>query len=291
MDIERGMARQWRAELSALDVAPITENLRKLGIDQKLCKSLEDCKTLAETIVRDNSKPFERMALAIAFFRIPHQYHQDILRRWSLPGYPRIDSYAPYTAYTMTVELFYFFAVAAHLISDQRASNRVDISYLHYLPFGHMFVSTDKLHRKCAPLFLRDDQRFVWGLDLKKDLVEINGHFKDLSESELERGIMAFAKAPPETTSSLTRELRRVFLSPGTDYEKPDPDPPPRDSEATKKLIEDMKRWEKAPTVDFSALPADDQGLQIMSFKRMVSKKKGSWWVLPKDLEADDKDD
>ena len=92
MDVERGMARQWRAELGALDVAPITENLRKLGIDQKLCKSLEDCKALAETIVRDNSKPFERMALAIAFFRIPRQYHQDILRRWSLSGYPRIDS-------------------------------------------------------------------------------------------------------------------------------------------------------------------------------------------------------
>lgn len=291
MDIERGMAKQWRAELGTLDIAPITENLRKLGIDQKLCKSLEDCKKLAEVIVNDNSKPFVCMALAIAFFRIPHQYHRDILERWSLFGYKRLGGYAPYTSYAMTVELFYFFAVAAHLISDQRASNRVDISYLHYLPFSHMFVSTDKLHRKCASLFLRDDQRFVWGQDLKIDLAEINGHFAGLPEVELERGITAFAKAPPETTSSLTRELRQVFLRPGVDDEKQGADPTSRDSEAEKKLVENLKQWEKAPSVDFSELPADDEDLQLMSFKRMVPKKKGSWWVLPKDLKADDKDD
>ena len=161
----------------------------------------------------------------------------------------------------MRVELFYFFAVAAHLISEQRASNRVDISYLHYLPFGHMFVSTDKLHRKCAPLFLRDDQRFVWGQDLKKDLVEINGHFKGLPESELEKGIMRFAKVPPETTMSLTRGLRREFLRPGIDDERSDPEPPPRESEATKKLIADIKQWEESPSVDFSELPANDEDL------------------------------
>lgn len=289
LDVERGMARQWRAELGALDFKPITENLRKIGIDQSLCKTLEECKSLGETIVRDGSKPFERMGLAIAFLRIPRQYHHDILRRWSLSGYQRIDQFAPYTAYVMTVELFFFFAVAAHLISDQRASNRVDISYLHYLPFGHMFVSSDRLHRRCAPLFLRDDQQFVWGQDLKKDLVEIDEHFKGLSESELERGIMAFAKAPPETSTSLTRGLRRDFLRPGIDDETPDP--PPRDTEATRKLIEDVKKWEKAPGADFSELPDDNEDLQAMTFQRMVPKKKGSWWVLPKDLEYRDDDD
>ena len=290
MDVERGMARQWRTELGAVDVAPITENLRKLGIDQKLCKSLEDCKTLAETIVHDNSKPFDRMALAIEFFGIARQHHRDILERWSLSSYQRIETYAPYTAYAMTVELFYFFAVAAHLISDQPASNRVDISYLHYLPFGHMFVSWDKLHRKCAPLFLRDNQRFVWGQDLKSDLAEINSHFKGFPQSELERGIMAFAKVPPETPSSLTRELRRAFLRPGIDDERSDLDPPESDSEATKKLLEDLEQWQKAPSADFTEMPADDNDLQVLSFERVAPKKKGSWWLLPKDLEEDDTD-
>lgn len=72
-----------RAELGALDFKPIPENLRKIGIDQSLCKSLEDCKSLAESIVCDSSKPFERMGFAIAFLRIPRQYHNAVLRRWS----------------------------------------------------------------------------------------------------------------------------------------------------------------------------------------------------------------
>ena len=61
-------------------------------------------------------------------------------------------------------------AIAAHLISPERPSNRTDIAYLFYLPFCMMFVSSDKLHRETANLFLRADQEFVWGLDLKDDL-------------------------------------------------------------------------------------------------------------------------
>ena len=174
---------------------------------------------------------------------------------------------------------------------DQRpASLESRGHFIPALPALRSYVCVvGSLHRRCAPLFLRDDQRFVWGQDLKKDLVEIDEHFKGLSESELERGIMAFAKAPPETSTSLTRGLRRDFLRPGIDDETPDP--PPRDTETTRKLIEDVKKWEKAPGADFSELPDDNEDLQAMTFQRMVPKKKGSWWVLPKDLEYRDDDD
>src|SRR5262249_30399605 len=36
-------------------------------------------------------------------------------------------------------------------------------------------VSSDDLHRRTAPLFMRPDQAFVWGIDLKRALKAING--------------------------------------------------------------------------------------------------------------------
>lgn len=44
--------------------------------------------------------------------------------------------------------------------------NRVNVSFLCYLPFAHIFVSQDRLHRAAAPLFMTDHQRFVSPADL-----------------------------------------------------------------------------------------------------------------------------
>lgn len=105
--------------------------------------------------------------------------------------------YAPYVAHVLTVELFFQIALVSHQISSGRTTNRTYISYLFYLPFCMLFVSSDRLHRRCAPLFLRSDQEFVWGPELKQDLAKLNQHYADLPDSTKERGIMSFASTPP----------------------------------------------------------------------------------------------
>jgi hypothetical protein len=52
----------------------------------------------------------------------------------------------------------------------------VDIAYLYYLPFCMVFASSDNLHKRVVPLFLRPDQSFVEGPDLKADLKKIDEH-------------------------------------------------------------------------------------------------------------------
>lgn len=79
----------------------------------------------------------------------------------------------------------------------------MDVAYLCYLPFCNLFVSGDALHRRCAPLFLREDQDFFWAPDLKEDLAKINSHFMSFPEEEKERGLFQFAADPPD--GSLTR--------------------------------------------------------------------------------------
>lgn len=56
-----------------------------------------------------------------------------------------------------------------------------------------IFISSDKLHRSCAPLFLNDNQEFIWGDDLKNGLKEIDIHYSSYPESVKEKGIFSIS--------------------------------------------------------------------------------------------------
>ena len=142
---------------------------------------------MASQIVHAKKNPFDQLALLFAFVSIPEHYAKPVLQRWHVEGYRPLAEHAPYSAHVLAVELFFQIALAAHLISTGRASSRIDIAYLFYLPFCTLFVSGDKLHRKCAPVFLRSDQEFVWGFHLKAELARLNGEFAKLPEAEKER--------------------------------------------------------------------------------------------------------
>jgi hypothetical protein len=149
-----------------------------------------------------------------------------------------------------------------------------------------VFVSNDRLHQRCAPLFMRENQEFVWGPDLKADLARINAHFLNAPDAEKELGIMRFAHAPPKNDGSLVRRLRARFL--GTDYDDRPPPGPPRNDEKSKKLVEKLTRWQHAPAAEQTDAPRsvslDD--MESVSMARLVPKRKGSWWLVPKDLKG-----
>lgn len=134
LQVERQFARVWRDALKSLDLSMVAQRFRALGIDGKSCKSLADAKTIAEGVVRSRDKPFDRIALALQFLDIPRGLHQRIIERWSIIGYPALTDYSPYVAHVLEVEIFFQIALAANLISSERASNRTDIAYLFYLP-------------------------------------------------------------------------------------------------------------------------------------------------------------
>ena len=138
--------------------------------------------------------------------------HQQTLKRWVKSGKPPLAGFAPYTAFILEVEIFFQIALTAQLISSERASNQLDIAYLFYLPFCMMFVSSDRLHRRCAPLFLRANQQFVWGPDLKANLGQINEHYLELPESTREEGVYSFAEEPPPIGNQAVRNLWTQLL-------------------------------------------------------------------------------
>lgn len=286
LQIERSLAKAWRESLNSLDLLTVASGMRAMGIDPKTCKSLEKAKQMADSFVNDKDKPLDRMKLTCIVLNIPRESEYFILERWQAHGCPALSEYAPYAAYVLTVELFFHIALGAQLIAAERPSNRVDIAYLFYLPFCMVFVSSDNLHQRCVPLFLRADQTFVWGLDLKNDLQRLNTHYTQLPETEKEKGIMRFAPHPPNDNECLVSSLWDRHLRPWRDRPA---NQFPRDPAKDKDLIEYLTKFTKASPLKINQVDFAPEDSDVLVIERQVRKKKGKWWQVPKDLpETDD---
>jgi hypothetical protein len=286
LEIERLYANGWREALQTLDLNEVANNFRALGIDGRSCKTIEEAKALAVSIVSGRDKPFEHMKLAILFLRIPRELHRLILERWSIVNYPALTEYAPYVAHVLTIEIFFQIALAANLISSERPSNRTDIAYLFYLPFCMAFVSSDKLHRKCAPIFLRHDQQFIWGPELKDDLAQINSLYLNLPEAEREKGLMSFSSYPPKEGDHLVSRIWDHHFPNWRRREHIDISKTQMDKS---KLVDEINMMTDAPALLPEEVDFDPSKAESLTLQRMVRRKKGSWYQVPKDLKNTDK--
>ncbi len=283
-EVERLHAREWRAMLANLNLPAVAKGVKALGIDSGAVKTLEDAVELARRVINTGTRPFDQMQLAFHFLSIPEDLMRPLLARWSVDGYRPLSQYAPYVAHVLTVEIFFQVALGAGLISAERASNRADIAYLFYLPFCNIFISSDKLHRRCAPLFLGAGREFVWGPDLKIDLRRLNDHYAQLPEQEREKGILHFANWPTGSDDDLVVALWNRHL-PGWSSIKESTAPMRSDSE--KELVSRIKAMQNAPTVEPPVPSSEEDEVSELSIERFVLRKKGNWYQMPKDLQAD----
>jgi hypothetical protein len=238
---------------------------------------------MAQAIVTGTNNPFAQLSLAVTFLQIPQHLHSRIIQTWQQNGRRPLSEFAPYAAYVLSIEIFFQVALAANKIATERPSNRMDIAYLFYLPFSSLFVSSDHLHRRTAPLFTRPDQQFVWGHDLKPALKAINDHFLTLPEAEKEKGLMSFASAPPQ--GNLVAEIWDARMRRGYREEpsvKMDP-------EEEKKLVERLKAFRKQETLHAGDASVGED--EMMSVTRSVRRKRGSWYQVPKDMPDTTDDD
>lgn len=282
MEVEWQFARVWRDAVNGIDLAAGARHLRAMGITSKSCKTLKDAKDLADAVVCGQSNRLERMSLGFALLGVPTKVQRGILDRWRKSGCPPFHEFAPYAAHVATVDLFFHFSLAAGLIGEERRSNKVDMAYLYYLPFCAVFISRDKLHQRCAPLFLTPEQDFTWGDDLKGALKEINAHFSSLSEVEKENGVMRFASLPPNMSNdTVTRLWDRHF--PGWRKVR-DVQPSLDDVEKTRGLVDQMNELSSSPGLRPEDVDFDVRDPESMSIQRMVRARKGGWWQVPKSV-------
>jgi len=80
---------------------------------------------------------------------------------------------APYAFYCLKVFALFLGAYKFDLFLEKKTDDQIDLEYLFYLPFCHVFSSNDSFHMTLAPPLMGKDQVFLLGKDLKKGIQEI----------------------------------------------------------------------------------------------------------------------
>ncbi len=206
LQVERLMAKAWRQALSNVDYEENYILFQKWFVGREKPRTLPSARSFVDAII-DGPDQESIFRLGLTLLGVPWISQERTLARWQAEGKPLIRQFTPYFRHVFSVDFFFYLAIAADLISRARPSNKVDLAYPYYLPFCMVFASNDRLHKKVAPLFLRDDQTFMEGSALKADLDKLDQHYSLLPEEVKNQGIYRFAAAPPTECSFLVTQL------------------------------------------------------------------------------------
>jgi hypothetical protein len=273
-DVEHHFAKRWREHLTR-DSSMVRQALEVMGVRFGDCKTLADAKAMAEAFVASTNSPRDRINIAKVVLGFSYNLEDKIYGRWKDAGFPSLPTFARYGAYSFTVAVFLHIAIGAELLVE---GDKMDISYLYYLPFCNLFVSSDKLHRRSAPLFMREDQRFVWGQDLKANLKQIAEHYMSKSEEERERGLFELAPAPPSEAEGLVAELYDQY---GGENWRDRRNRPPIDQTRHPEVMQALQRMSEAPTEPDD--PDNDEEVEMLRIDRHIRRKRGNFYTVRKD--------
>ncbi len=287
LEVEKQHAKRWRQELESVDLKAMRESFHGIWEQAGKPRNFGDIKALAATLI-DGPDQHAVLRMGLALTIIDTGWVEQIVTRWESLGRPPIRDYAPYFTHVLTVDLFFYLAIAAGLIGSDRKSNKADIAYLYYLPFCMVFTSKDNLHVRTVPYFLRTDQSFVNGVDLKADLRRLDEDYSTFPEEEKEGGLFAFANYPPNDDSYLVTQLWNKHMKPpdgkpapkGPTVEVKTLNVPPAGSDP-KEILKVLNDFEaKATPLGPDADIAMEEAA-VVTFQRFVRRAKGKWNRVP----------
>ncbi|OGZ66583.1 MAG: hypothetical protein A3C58_02675 [Candidatus Staskawiczbacteria bacterium RIFCSPHIGHO2_02_FULL_34_10] len=288
LNLERLFAKAWRQDLSNINLEESYKTFQSFFPISKP-KNLTEVKKIVDFHINESNQG-EVLQYGLSLLGASPQFRAEILFRWQKLGKPLIKDFAPYFLHVFSIDLFFYIAIAADLIGRGRPSHKIDIAYLYYLPFCMIFTSNDNLHAEIAPFFMRENQTFFRGADLKLDLAKIDQHFSALPEEVKSGGVTSFAIYPPDDSSFLMARLWDKHM-PKWRHNKMTHEPmPDRDSEITKKIMEEIKDF-KEKAVPVSGNSCSTKEADHMLIERKVRMYKGKWMRFPPEVMEQSKDE
>mgnify|MGYP000483512676 CR=1 FL=1 len=235
--LEHEMAAEWQDTLEELDLSAISQSMKWAESHIKNLKTPEEILAFIDKALGNDA--YKILLMALQYLGVPSNHHARILARWQHFGRRPLPEFAPYAAYVLKVDLFFNFLITRRLISDQRASHKIDFTYFYYLPFTTFFTSNDKLHKQMAPLLLREDQRFIEQPALKKDMAALTEYYESLPEEVKKTGTRNYAAWPPREGDFLVSRLYdQVYGDLEPNWRKDaERKPEPRDPEEDKRIL------------------------------------------------------
>jgi len=280
LETEREFAKDWRSALNNSDFESSIAMAGNIVPQTQRFSDLSKIKDFIDTFLANTDE--HHFQLLFEILGIPQKARSKIIQRWVELGNPNLKQFAPYAYHVFSVDLFFFLSLAHGHISRERASNKVDIAYLYYLPFAHILVSNDKLHVRTAPLFLDNDQQFIHGSKIKPELHILNAYYETLPEEVKEEGIIRFASYPPQQIIGEIHRLWDKYLPIWRKHDVEDKSKPRASIATDSKLLEHLKANEKAPIYTGRQVSSDDA--RFVQITRNIRSKKGKWFTVPKEV-------
>jgi hypothetical protein len=199
---EKIRAEQWQKVSRAPSFDVLYSNLfLAKNIVVPSVKNEDELRTVVDEWADDSKLQREWLDLLERVFMLPENTKAAIRVRWSREG-TRLRKFAPYAHFCLRVWLA-LVAGVHHRLLKWAPTHIIDVQYLHYLPFCHVFSSEDRTHRLLAPVLMRQDQSFVLGRELKAGLHREIDEWENLTPLERDRRAYALAGPTPKRDSSL----------------------------------------------------------------------------------------
>jgi len=276
--LEKDFAKKWRDSLPNI-ISDRNLDLIKNTIPNDLkFKSFEEIYQFTKEFLQNEDEHI--LYIAQELLHIPQNIVDIAREHWQSKNSQSIQDLFPYTSFVLTVEIIFYIALISELLSREKISNRIDVLYLHYLPFTNIFVSSDNLHKKIATLLLQDKQLFVTGQDLKVALQELNEYFQNLPGEKKSKGVINIASLPRDLDNLVCKIWDNYF--PNCREKKQNLE---LTKEGEKELITKIKRLTKEKLASTTGSFADSN--EIIRTIR-IKRKQGDWNMLPEDLENKD---
>lgn len=214
---EREIAADWRNLTTSFDLDAFSAQLDSAQVIIPAPSSIEELPRIIKQLIDAPGLQDVWLAWLLAQLKAAGQVTEDYVRmvdrRWALQPGRSLERFAPYSYFCIRV-LLTLVASVRHRLIRHSATDIVDIQYLYYLPFCRVFSSNDRLHTKLAPGLITDEQSFVAGTDLKRDLARIAVEWKNMSESQKAKRNYAFGSHPAPRTGSVVSDLWRRHMNP-----------------------------------------------------------------------------
>lgn len=288
LEIERGMARNWRKELAFMEVEDLSHFEKLLSVTGKP-KSFEELKRNVDLLMQEmNSEAF--LDYGMALMGIIDKAREKIINRWKQTGSKPLKEFAPYFMYVLSIDLFFYMGTAAKIFEafPHPQTHKIDIAYLYYLPFCKVFTSNDRIHIALASIFMRPDQTFIPGNELKQDFTLLDQHYDKLPNEVKERGSSVFAPCPPDDILFLTTRLWDKYMATtwrslkdnvrkfdGTDKVNP---------EIEREVIDHIKKFVKEGKVVNPSLETPSDNADSMLLRHKLSIGRGKWKKFPPEV-------
>lgn len=287
LDLERTIAKKWRRYLKDASSGNYSGPAQQVFGSFIKPSSLDELKKQIDKLI-ESPEIKNTLVFGLLFLNINSEDQEVTIQRWNQTSKKSLKEFAPYFVHVLSVDLFFRLGTFFGLLSGfpHSETHWIDVAYLYYLPFCHIFVSGDKFHLGVAPYFLRPNQTIVKGEDLKADLAALDKHYSQYPEDVKERGIVTFAAIPPDDAEFLTTQMWDKYMNQKwRDYRSKKFDGTDQiDIEKEKQMVAKIERFAKESIpLNSDAIKSSDEVKQIL-ITRDVYETKGKWKRFPPEV-------